>query len=190
MSSATIWRRRVILMAVVGILVAIPVTLLLRDGNDGSTTSARTAGSPAPELGSGKRDRGLDVTYRLPDGWSEDKKASAIRLTSDSGAVEIVVAAPAAASAASGVLDDALAAIRDGYDEVEISRGSGKKVGGLEARGAVVRAGTPEGSLRILVAVAEGKERAYLVEVFTATDVNADDLRSAQAALNSLQLNG
>jgi hypothetical protein len=106
------------------------------------------------------------------------------------GIVAPAIAAPADPSEVSGVLHRALLAIRDGYDDVEVSRGSGKKVGGLDAKGAVIRAKSSGTGLRIIVAVAAGDERAYLVEVCTADDVGPDDLRSAQAALNSLKLKG
>jgi hypothetical protein len=193
MTPSTIWKRRVALMAIVGVVIAIPLTLLLRGGDDDNRAPAGTQVTtplPEPELGDAKSDQGLDVDYRIPDGWSQAKKESAIRLASDDHAVQIVIAAPADASQASGVLDQTLASIRDGYDDVKISRGSGKKVGGLEAKGAVVRASTGDVGLRILVATAAGDERAYLVEVFTAADVGPADLRSAQAALNSLKLKG
>jgi hypothetical protein len=188
----TIWKRRVALMAVVGVLVAIPLTLLLRGDDDGeeATPATPTTTLPEPQLGVSESDRGLEVDYRLPEGWSETKKESAIRLASDDHAAQIVIAAPADASEASGVLDQTLSAIRDGYDDVEVSRGSGKQVGGLDADGAVIRAKSSGKGLRILVAVAAGDERAYLVEVFMADDAGPDDLRNAQAALNSLKLKG
>jgi hypothetical protein len=179
-------------MAVVAVLVAVPVTLLVRGGGDDNAPSARAApvATPAPELGAGKRDGGLAVGYRVPKGWSETKQASAIRLISDDRAVAIVVAAPASASDAPSVLDDALAAIRNGYQDVKVAPGSGKKVGGLDAKGAVIRAKSGGEEQRILVAVASGKRLAYLVEVFTGAGASADDLRSAQGALNSLDLRG
>ena len=189
---STIWKRRLVLMAVVGVLVAIPLTFLLRgdDDGEGATPATPTTTLPEPKLGAAKSDRGLEIDYRLPEGWSESKKESAIRLASDDHAVQIVIAAPADASEAPGVLADTLSAIRRGYEDVHMSHGSGKKVGGLKAKGAVVRASTGDVDLRILVAVAAGDERAYLVEVFTGNDVSPLDLRDAQAALNSLKLKG
>jgi hypothetical protein len=190
---STIWKRRAALMGVIGVLVAIPLTLILHGGDDdgeAAPTAKTTTTLPEPELGSAKSDSGLDIDYRVPEGWSEQKKESAIRLASRDQAAQIVIAAPAAASDADGVLDQTLASIRDGYDNVEITPGSGKRVGGLEAKGAVIRASSKGTGLRILVAVAAGEEHAYLVEVFTADDVGPADLRSAQAALNSLKLNG
>jgi hypothetical protein len=53
-------------------------------------------------------------------------------------------------------------------------------------RRAVVAAQTRDGdALRILFAVAEGKRSAYLVELFTAADLDPERLREAQVALNS-----
>jgi hypothetical protein len=190
---STIWKRRAALMGVIGVLVAIPLTLILRGGDDdgeAAPTAKTTTTLPEPELSSAKSDSGLDIDYRVPEGWSEQKKESAIRLASRDQAAQIVIAAPADASEASGVLDDTLAAIRSGYQDAHVSPGSGKEIGGLEAKGAVIRASTGDADLRILVAVAAGDQRAYLVEVFTAAEIGGDDLRDAQATLNSLKLKG
>jgi hypothetical protein len=55
----------------------------------------------------------------------------------------------------------------------------------------VIAAKTPDGNeLRIVVAVAKGKKRAYLVEVFTAANAPVERVREAQVALNSLRLEG
>lgn len=194
MTSQAIWRRRVALMAAVGILVAIPVTLLVRDGDGDEeplpTQPATTATQPPPDLGPGVDDPGLAVTYRTPQDWEESKEASAIRLSSPDSSAEIVIAAPAPAADADLLLEQTLDAFESQYDDVDIAPGGGRDVGGIEANGAVVRAAQGEEELRILVAVAAGEERAYLVEVFTATDVSAERLREAQVALNSLELNG
>ncbi len=183
-------------MAIVGLLVAVPVTLLVRDGDDDGDPSAPsqqvTTGSAQapPAVGPGADDRGLDVSYRVPEGWKEAKKASALRLTSPDSAAEIVVAAPAPAADADQVLDQALSAFESEYEDVDIAPGSGRKVGGLDAKGAVVTAARGDEELRVLVAVAAGEQRTYLVEVFTTASVSADGLRQAQAALNSLKLRG
>ena len=189
---ARIWRRRAALMVGVGFLVALPLTLALDPGgDDGGTGKSGGAAEPAaalPGLEPGSRDRGLDVGYRVPKTWKEVKEASAIRLQSPDRSAEIVIAAPASASEADSVLVDALAAIRDGYEAVEVSPGSGREVGGLDAKGAVISAEADGSPLRIIVAVAKGGGRAYLVEVFTSAGVPAERLREAQVALNSLRL--
>lgn len=185
----TIWRRRVLLMAVVALVVAIPATILIRGGDDDGDAEAPLA--TAPSLNPAVANKGLDVTYQVPEGWKESKKAKAIQLQSKDRSVLIAIAAPAAASEAGPLLDDTLAAIRSGYKNVEASPGSGKQVGGLDAKGAVISAKTRDGNeLRIVVAVAKGKKRAYLVEVFSAANAPVERVREAQVALNSLRLEG
>ena len=63
---------------------------------------------------------------------------------------------------------------------------------GLAAKGAVVSARNPNDDidLEILVAVAEGHKKAYLVEVFTADGASARSVAEAQRLLNSLRLTG
>jgi predicted Zn-dependent protease len=185
----TIWRRRVLLMGVVALLVAIPATILIRAGDDDGDAESPVA--TAPPLNEAVANKGLDVTYQVPEGWNESKKAKAIQLQSEDRSVLIAIAAPAAASKAGPLLDDTLASIRSGYKNVEVQPGSGKQVGGLDAKGAVISAKTPDGNeLRIVVAVAKGKKRAYLVEVFTAASADPERVREAQVALNSLRLEG
>jgi hypothetical protein len=184
-----IWRRRVLLMAVVALLVAIPATILIRGGDDDGDGETPVAAAPAlnPAVGN----KSLDVTYQVPEGWKESKKAKAIQLQSEDRSVLIAIAAPAAAPRAGRLLNDTLASIRSGYKNVEVRPGSGKQVGGLNSKGAVIAAKTPDGNeLRIVVAVAKGKKRAYLVEVFTAANAPVERVREAQVALNSLALEG
>jgi hypothetical protein len=183
-----VWRRRVLLMFIVGLAVAIPVTLLLR-GDDDEPAPATT--SVVPALNPGVNDKGLDAHYQVPKGWKESRQGGAIKLQSRDKTTLIAIAAPAAASQSEQVLDDAIAGVKSGYRDVDIHPGSGKKVGGLKAKGAVATAKTPDGgALRILIAVAKGKRHTYLVEVFTAANANPQRLAEAQVALNSLQLQG
>jgi hypothetical protein len=187
-TQGTIWRRRALLMLIVALLVAIPVTILIRGGGDEESAAPTLA---APALNPGVKSRALDVSYQVPEGWKESKKAKAIQLRSNDRSVLIAIASPAPASKSGPLLDDTLASIRSGYRDVRIQPGSGRQVGGLDAKGAVVAAKTRDGNeLRIVVAVAEGKKRAYLVEVFTAVSADPERLREAQVALNSVRLEG
>jgi hypothetical protein len=188
----TIWKRRVALMAAVGFLVAIPVWLAIRDDDDEPGPAVEspptTATTAEPKVGEGRNDSGLGVRYRLPKGWRDKKEASAIRLTSRDRSAHIVIAAPAPVSEADEVLDDAIVAFRRNYEDVKVAPGSGRKIGGRKAKGAVITASTGDASLRAIVAVATGKENAYLVEIFTGADTAGKTLREAQVALNSLRL--
>ena len=180
-------------MAVVGLLVAVPITLLLRDGDGdeepAANQTATTAQDP-PETGPGVEDSDLGVTYRIPGDWEESKEASAIRLRSPDSSAQVVIAAPAPAADADALLAQTLEAFEAQYEDVDVAPGSGREIGGIEATGAVVQATRDGAELRILVAVVPGEERAYLVEVFTTAGVSGDRLREAQAALNSLEFSG
>ena len=177
------------LMAIVGALVAVPLTLLIRGGDDDEPEApVTTPATESPAVGPAQRDRGIGVRYQVADGWREQKKASAIRLRSPDRNAQIVIASPAPASESESVLDDALAALRSGYEDVDVTSGSGPRLGGLRTKGAVARVRTREGArLRVLVAVTKGERRAYLVEVFTAADAAPERIREAQVTLNSLK---
>jgi len=184
----SIWTRRVILMAIVGLAVAIPATIILRDGDD----------EPAAEPGieeqlplnpAVKNDR-LKASYQIPKGWKAQKKNGVLTLRSDDRSVRIGLAAPAPADEAGQLLDATLASLKGSYESVEVNPGSGKKVGGLRAEGAVVHAEGDKINLNILVSVMAGRKRAYLLEVFTPAGAPGTAVAQAQQFLNSLKLKG
>jgi hypothetical protein len=187
--SATVWRRRVLLMFALGLLIAIPVTLLLRSsGSDDSADVATPSLERQLPLNPSVRDSGLGLSYQVPEGWRQHKASSVIQLRSPDRSVQIGVSTPGPASDSRQVLQAALADLRSSYKGVSVAAGSGKKLGGLEARGAVVAATMAKGTdLRILVAVAKGQRRTHLVEVFTGAGAPAERVAQAQRALDSLR---
>jgi hypothetical protein len=187
-AAGTIWRRRAVLMAAVGLVVAVPVTLLVSGDDDGSGEPAPPA---LPALNPTVVARESGISYRVPEGWEAGAVGGTITLSSGDETVQMAIAAPAPAARTGKVLDDALASIRDTYGAVEVNPGSGRRIGGLPARGAVASARNPAGTeLRILVAAMRGRERAYLVEVFTAGAAPPERVAEAQSALNELRLTG
>jgi hypothetical protein len=186
-----VWKRRVVLMAAVGLVVAIPVTLLVRGGS-GQQTTAPAATPAIPQqfrLHGEVRLHDLGVAVKVPDSWSATRKRSTVRLRSADRTTALAVAAPGAAGKHRQVLGSELEAIRDGYRDVHVTRGVGKTVGGLPAKGAVVSARTRSGTrLRILLAVASGEDHTYLVEVFSAANAPPQRLIQAQLALRTLTL--
>jgi hypothetical protein len=191
--SATIWRRRVLLMLAIGLVIAIPVTLILRGSDDGeggatTTTTAPPSLDEALPLSSAVRDAGLGVGYQVPHGWKEQKKASVIQLRSPDRSVQIGISTPGPVKDANQILNAALTDLRSSYRNVKIAKGSGKKLGGLQSRGAVVDATARKGTdLRILVAAAKGPKQTHLVEVFTAAGAPVKRVAEAQRALDSLR---
>jgi hypothetical protein len=185
-----IWRRRLVLMAVVGLVVAIPVTLLVRSADDDDGGGGAADSAEQLPLQKASSDKGLAITYSAPKGWKSKREGDVLTLQSRDGTVRVGIAAPAAARAADRVLDDALAGLRASYDSVEVNPGSGRMIGGLEAKGAVVSARSDKVDIRILVAVAAGRKRAYLIELFTSEAAAGKPVTQAQQLLNSLRLKG
>jgi hypothetical protein len=190
MTMSTIWRRRVLLMLGVALLVAIPVTLIVRDSDEEPESQEQS--SPVEELALNPAvgDSEIQALYQVPKGWKLDREGEVLKLSSDDDLVQVGITSPGPAEDSKELLDGALASIKDTYDQVEITPGSGKKVGGLPAKGAVVAAKGKEADLRILVAVTEGRERAYLVEVFTSAAAPPTRVAEAQRFLESLELEG
>jgi hypothetical protein len=176
-------------MAIVGVAIAIPITIAAR-GGDGEPQAAAPVADAAvvPGLHPQSHDRELGIAYRVPEGWREVERTGAVSLRSRDRSAEIVVAAPAPAGESGRVLDEALAAVRSGYERVRLEQGLAQRVGGLRVDGAVASVRAPNGTpLRILIAVANGEKRTYLVEVFTTASASAERVREAQVALNSLR---
>jgi len=179
----TIWKRRAILMALVGLVVAIPVTLLVRSEDDDDSKGESA-------LQSAKRDRGVGITYRVPEGWKAEKKASVIRLESGDHAAGLTVSAPGPASDADQILRETVDVVRKSYDDVrEGAREGETRVGGRPAEAVTLTAKNEKGTaLRILISVARGKEKAYLIQYFMAGSADDEAFASAQAALQALKL--
>jgi hypothetical protein len=185
-------------MALVGLAVAIPATVLLRDsGGDrrpASQPAAEQARSQTPSVKLRPKPEtsgGLDASARVPVGWNATQEQSILKLRSPDRSTEVAISAPAARGQVDPVLDSLLSEIKARYRGVSVAPGTGKEVGGLKAKGAVVAARTGDGTaLRMLVAVASGKAHTYLVQVVTARDAPAQRLAEAQLALNALRLRG
>lgn len=173
-------------MAVVALLILIPLALVLRDDETGSLEAGP---EPRPvTLGERKSKRKLGVEYRLPAGWNARTKDGVLRLGHRSRDVAIAISTPGPRGDADAIREQALAAIDDLYRKVSVlSRIRDQRLGGLPARGVVAAAQSKDGGapLRILLATARGKRRAYLIEVFASTD--AAGLIAAQSLLNELR---
>lgn len=190
MDATTIWRRRVILMVVVGLVVAIPLTLLLRDDDEPEAEPERPSLAQRFPLNPPVGDSEIEASYRVPKRWKLDREGGAVTLRAPDDSVQVGITSPGPSEDSQALLDQALASLKATYDDVEVSPGSGKKVGGLPARGAVVSARNGKTELRILVAVSEGKKRAYLVQVFTAAGAEPRRVAEAQRFLDSLEYQG
>ena len=184
----TIWMRRAVLMAVIGLAIAIPVTIIVRGDDD---SEAPTAPEPQlPEVGEVQFDRDLGVELRLPAGWKRKREGEAVTLKSQDGTVLIGISTPGPEEDVDAIQAAAVDAIKSEYRAVKVVDTSKKrKLGGRPAQVAVISARHPKerSPLRILVGTAKGERRAYLVEVFAS---GSQGLVEAQVLLNNLSLEG
>jgi hypothetical protein len=179
-------------MAVVGLLVAIPVTLIVRGGDDDSDSPPPPAAEPeVPAVGQVRIDRKLGVALRLPAGWKRSKEKDAVSFRSDDGSVLIAISAPGPEEDAKEIQRAAVEAIESKYRAVEVVNRDGKtRLGGRSAELAAISARQPKdrSPLGILVVTAKGEKRAYLAEVFAAGEDPNAALVEAQVLLNNLRL--
>jgi hypothetical protein len=190
----TIWKRRVALMAAVGLLVAVPVTFAVRGGGDDDEEAPAPPAVEEPAVGELEFDRKLGVELRLPEGWRrKDEKGGVVSFRSQDGTTLVAVSAPGPAKDYESIAGAAIDSIESEYRKAEVKdRINDLELGGLPAKTAAIAAVNPESRdpVRILVSAAKGEKRAYLVEVFAAgKDPNAA-LVEAQALLNNLRLEG
>src|SRR5687767_4941118 len=145
-------------MAVVGLLVAIPVTLIVRDGGDDDADggdSPTSAAAPAvPEVGERRFDRNLDVALRLPAGWKRNPEKGAVSFRSEDGSVLVAISAPGPEEDVEAIHSTAVAAIDRKYRAVEVvSRDDKARLGERPAQLTAISARQPKdrAPLRILV---------------------------------------
>jgi len=109
----------------------------------------------------------------------------------DRSAVLSIFSPSRAPRGAAAVLQAGLREIRSSYTDIEARPGDGRRVAGLPTSAVVISARNRRGvPVRILVAAAQGRRRAWLVQVFTAAEGSTARLVEAQVALGSLMLEG
>ena len=181
-------------MAVLGLLVAIPLTMIVRGGGDDGDEPSETidSGPLQSETGAVRSDRKLKINLRLPKGWRRERQeGGAVALLRQDGGVVIAISTPGPAEDAAEIQREALAAIESQYRKVETTgRTRDLELGGRRAISATLVATHPKKKkeLRILISTAKGRKMAYLVEV-VAADLN-QGLVEAQAVLSGLRLKG
>ncbi len=190
-NSRTIWKRRVLLMAVVAVVVGVPVTIVVRAGDD-DAGAPDAAAIDLPSLERTKYDRHLGVELRLPRGWHGKREQGVLGLRSADAGTRIAISAPGPAADADELYDETLAELRGSYEGFKLLKElNHSMLGGLRARVATIGA-VPQGGgeTRLLVATASGEHRAYLVVVSTSGSESGKSLVEAQALLNELKLVG
>ncbi|MDQ2676690.1 MAG: hypothetical protein M3Y34_07750, partial [Actinomycetota bacterium] len=145
----------------------------------------------APDLGPKKVERRMGVELRVPQGWSREQRREVIELRSRDGAARVAISAPGPAADAGKLHSQVVAGLRSSYRDFEVAERIAKApLGGLKGQ-AIVASGTlaskqGKAAQRILVTTAAGRDRAYVVALFTAGETSRSVLE-AQALVNSLR---
>ena len=175
-------------MVVVALVVAIPVTLLIR--SDAGDPAPSEVGIPA--LGATKVNQELGVKLKLPRGWRRKSERDVLKLRSKDSGTRIAISAPGPAGDAERLYRETLDELRGTYRRFKVLKERRSEVGGLRSRVAIVRAmsGRRGDEVRLLVSTAPGEKLAYLVVVATSGSDSGRSLVEAQAMLNELKLIG
>lgn len=177
-------------MAVIGLLVAIPATLLVGGGGSSVPPPPAEIEVTAPEVGPKRVDESSGIELREPEGWTRKRKGDVLELRSRDRSARVALSAPGPAQDAGRIHSQVLSGLRDAYGDLRVVRKIKRaRVGGLRGRatiatGSVERKGV-EVPQRLAVTTAAGKRRAYLVVVFTGREPT-ESVLEAQTLLNTL----
>jgi len=193
LSSVLRGRDRAVIGAVIlaNVIVVVGVVLLARsdDGENGQNDATELS-RKLPRPGRAVENRAIGVRIRKPRGWAHERAGNSLVLRSPDSTTILSVSLPPGATSSAGVLRMAQAAIRREYRRVRVTPQSGR-VADLPAVSVAIsgtnRKGTP---LNIFVAAAEGRKRAWLVQVFSAPGARSKRLAEAQGAIGTLRLSG
>jgi len=167
---------------------AVVVALVIATSGGGNA-HGRTA--VLPRLVSSYQDPSVGIGLRLPSDWTAANDRGVLRLSShDSSAIIALAAFPDPAQMITR-LAGALRTLLGEYPDTTVKSAPGDKLAGLPARSAVVSGRNRHGTtIRVLVAGAQGRTHAYLLDVFTGRNTPVRELVEAQEIIISLRLTG
>jgi hypothetical protein len=178
-------------LALIAVAIFGALLLLAEDDDGGSTTPVEAGTSEQQqqsELGSSLDDPKSGIAVQWPADWVKLERKGVFAFRSPDRTLVVAISTPAEAADADELRKGAIASNAEAYEKPVVRHGKGRTIGGLEAEGATISGKGPSGESRSLVAVAAGKERAYLFEVLTAASAPTERLVEAQLILNSLRL--
>jgi hypothetical protein len=186
-------RHRAAAIAAVALLALIVIAILASGSDDEEPEQARPEppSLAVPESDEAVTVRGTGISVQPPRGWATRRTRRSIQMRSPDRTTLVVVSAPPRARRPATLLRGALAEIRARYRDVSIGGTAGSRLGRRPGISRVVSARNRRGTrLRVLVAAARGRRRAWLAEVFSAEGAPQRRLVEGQVALRSLRLSG
>jgi hypothetical protein len=192
-SPGQLWGRRTVLagLALIALAVLGAIILLAEDDDDGGgsqTAVQQGVDQRLPEVGASLDDAKTGIAVEWPADWTKVEKRGAFGFRSPDRTLLVLISAPADAADADQLRKDAIASTAAEYKNPVVRPGKGRTIGGLRAEGATISGRGPGGQSLTLVAVAAGKQHAYLFQVLTTENAPSKRLVEAQLILNSLRL--
>lgn len=176
-------------MALVAIAIALPAALLLGGGDDDEQDDLPPITLSETNEFNAKR---LGVSGSAPEGWSASAEPNLVAIRSQSGYGRLIVTSPGSASEAGRIFRGAIAALEVSFPKVEAGPTLREaQIGGHPTRSSFVALKRPDGrEVQAAIAVAEGEERAYLIELFIDEGAAPRRFGEAEAIIGSLELAG
>jgi hypothetical protein len=180
-------RDRAFIVAFVLVNIAvIAAVVLLRSGDDDEDKKR----AEVPRPGRVVANRSIGARIHQPIGWSSDNSGRSIFLRGPDSTTLMSISQPPGATNNRALLGSSLAVISQNYTRVSTAPYRGQ-LSGLPTVSRVVTATNKKRvRLNTLVAAPRGRNRAWLVEVFSGPGARAKRLPEAQVALSTLRLRG
>lgn len=173
---------------VAGALIAAGLLALMSGGDARHHVYRLPPPAPLPKLTEQFNDRSLGVTGLTTRRWVVGGLGPILHLESTDHKATIAVGTTGPARTAHGALHVAIATIRKAYKKVTLNQATGSTLGGRPARSVVMYGTNSHGArLRILLATAEGRRLAYVMQVFTASTAPLRVLEEAQEIIGTLR---
>jgi len=171
-------------------VVVVLGVVLLAKSDDGEGGPPDSTGPKLPRAGLAVENRAIGARIRKPKGWMHTRADRSLILRSPDSTTILSVSLPPGATNSAGVLRSAQATIRREYRRVKVALQPGR-VADLPTVSVVVSAVNRKGTLlNIFVSAAQGRDRAWLVQVFSAPGARGKRLPEAQRAIGTLRLSG
>lgn len=178
--------------AALAVVLALGIIGTIATGGDDDEVDADTsplAASPRP--GRLVEHSAIGARIRKPRRWTHRREGRSITLRSPDGTVIMSVSLPPGTDRSAAVLDTGVAAIREQYSRVRVVGADTRRVANLPAQSVVTSATNSRGTqLRVLTSAAQGRTRAWLVQIFSAAGTKERRLAEAQVAIGTLRLTG
>lgn len=183
-------------MAIGALLVAFAIigglVLLIAggDGDDSSNNSPQVSELQDRFLKHTVVDVQKGISVRRPKTWRDSKRDHNITVQSRDRCLTMTLSAPAEASRANGLHDDAIRGLKQLFSNAKVAVGptpNGQQIGGLPTRSNTLTIREKGLEKRVLLSVGKGDKYAYVTEVVLGSPACQDDLNLANLVLTSVE---